>query len=203
MKTKGKLSIGNGSFLLVLALSAVLTVTNKTYAQDRWGLTLRGGADFATAKLGDADLKTGFGFEGSVSYRFLSHLHAQAGWSWNKFKTNQSFAGSDVDFEETGYLAGLQFIHPIADSKFSYLVGAGATYNHIETENPEGDIIADSGHGFGWQAEAGISIEVFKHWKLIPSVRYRALSRELKIDETITPVDLKYIATQLGITWSF
>ena len=83
------------------------------------------------------------------------------------------------------------------------MVGGAATNNHIETENPEGKIIADSGHGFGWQAEAGVSIEFLKHLSVLPSVRYRSLSRELKIDETVTPVNLQYITAQLGITWIF
>ena len=66
-------------------------------------------------------------------------------------------------------MAGLQFIHPIRESRFSYLIGAGTTYSHIETENKEGDIIADSGHGFGYHADVEVSIELSKHFKLTPS----------------------------------
>jgi opacity protein-like surface antigen len=186
--------------MLTLIISANVTVA---FAQERWGFTIRGGADFPTAKLGDADLKTRFGFEGAVSYRFLSHLYANAGWSWNKFNSDQSFAGANIDFEETGYFAGLQFIHPIGESRFSYLVGAAFTYNHIETENKEGEIIDDSGHGFGYQVDAGVSIKLIKRLQLVPSVRYRSLSRTIKIAEQSTPVDLNYIAGQLGLTWNF
>jgi hypothetical protein len=40
------------------------------------------------------------------------------------------------------------------------MLKGGATYNHIETENSEGEIIDDSGHGFGWQAGTGLSLAI-------------------------------------------
>ncbi len=204
MKTTSRILGNLRQAAIALTFTSLITASSNTiHAQERFGLTLRGGADCATVKLGDADLNTGFGIEGSISYRFLTHLHANAGWSWNRFKSEKSFAGSDITFEETGYLAGLQYIHPLGESRFSYLIGAGATLNHIEVENNEGEIIANSGHGFGWQADAGVSIELLKRLQLIPSVRYRSLSRTIKIDEISTPTDLNYIAIQLGLTWNF
>ncbi|NJR76063.1 MAG: opacity protein, partial [Scytonema sp. CRU_2_7] len=106
----------------------------------------------------DADLKTGFGGELVLAYRFMPHLGAYAGWGWNKFNAKQSFMGADTDFEETGYVLGLQFIHPIGESKFSYVLRGGAIYKHIESENAEGKIMADTGHGWGWQGDIGLSI---------------------------------------------
>ena len=186
-------------------ISAVilLLISSAVIAQKKWSVELRPGVNFATAKLADADLKTGFGFEGAFAYKFMPHLAAYAGWSWNKFAANKSFAGNNVDFEETGYSFGLQFIHPIKKSKISYMIKGGGTYNHIETENSEGKIINDTGHGLGWQVGGGMTILIGKRWLLIPEVRYRSLSRDIKIGDGTTPVDLNYISTGIGISYSF
>jgi hypothetical protein len=172
-------------------------------AQNRWGVEFRSGIDFATKDIADADLKTGFGFEGTVAYRFMPHLAAYAGWSWNHFEVDQSFAGSDASFEEAGYTFGFQFLHPFGESEVDYLVRLGGTYNHLEIENNSGDIIIDSGHGLGWQAEAGFVIHLSGKFSLLPSVRYRALSRDIKIDNTNTSIDLNYVSVGVGLSWSF
>ena len=118
-------------------------------------------------------------------------------------RVDQSFAGTDASFEETGYTFGLQFIHPIGESDVSFLVRAGGTYNHIEVENKDGEIIIDSGHGLGWQAEAGLKIHMSENFSLLPSVRYRSLSRDIEINNTNTSVDLNYVSVGVGLSWSF
>jgi hypothetical protein len=185
-------------FGIVLLLSAQLVT-----AQSRWSLEARGGASFATQDFGDADLGVGFGFEGTAAYRFMPHLSAFAGWGWNQFSADQSFAGSDVHFEETGYTFGLRFIHPFGTSKLNYLIEGGGLYNHIEVENNSGDIITDSGHGLGWQIGAGLAIPLGDRWRLTPSVRFRSLSREIEINEVVTATDLNYVSVGAGISWLF
>jgi opacity protein-like surface antigen len=170
--------------------------------QRKWSFELRPGVNFATKKLGDTDLKTGFGAEGTFSYRFMPHVSAYAGWSWNKFSAAKSFAGSNMDFEETGYCFGLQLIHPIAQSNVNYMIKGGGTYNHIETENSEGTITNDSGHGLGWQLGIGAAVPVSKRLSIIPEVRYRSLARDIKINNVKTPVDLNYISAGLGLSLS-
>src|SRR5690606_32054219 len=49
----------------------MLFVYNATVAQDRWSIALGSGVNFPTQDLGDAKLRTGFGFEGTVAYRFM------------------------------------------------------------------------------------------------------------------------------------
>src|SRR6056297_454314 len=93
-----------------LAIGVILSLT--TFAQPtqkKWGFEFNTGASLATKKLADAQLKTGFGFEGLLHYRFMPHLGIYGGWGWNKFASDQSFAGSNTDFEETGYVFGLQY----------------------------------------------------------------------------------------------
>jgi opacity protein-like surface antigen len=189
--------------LLTVVIMATIIVSFQANAQNKWSLEFRPGVNFATKDISDADLGLGFGFEGTIVYRFMPHLAAYAGWSWNHFAVDQSFAGTDASFEETGYTFGLQFIHPMGESDISYLVRAGGTYNHIEIENNNGDIIIDSGHGLGWQAEAGLSIPLSEKFSLLPSVRYRSLSRDIEIENVSTSVQLNYFSVGVGLSWSF
>lgn len=175
------------------------------HAQSRWSVEFRPGINFPTAKVENIDLEIGFGFEGTAAFRFMPHLAGYAGWGWNTFKSNEPMvgAGSETDFEETGYTFGLQFVHPISKSSVSYLLRAGAIYNHIEMENSAGDIVEDSGHGFGWQVEAGLDIDLGRKWSLRPELRYRSLSRDLIINTTSTNVDLNYLSIGTGISKTF
>lgn len=91
---------------LVLGL-ALFLATDTTNAQSPFSWEIRAGVDFATQDVGDADLNTGFGFEGTLAYHFMPHLSAYAGWGWHRFSADDSFAGSSTDFEETGYTFGL------------------------------------------------------------------------------------------------
>lgn len=189
--------------LFTIVALTLLTVFNQSRAQDKWSLELRPGVNYATQDIADANLELGFGTELTIAYRFMPHLAAYAGWSYNNFAVDQSFAGADASFEETGYTFGFQFIHPIGESTLSYLVRVGGTYNHIEIENNDGDIIIDSGHGLGWQVEAGLAIPLSERFSLLPSVRYRSLNRDVKIENVSTSVDLNYLSVGAGLSWSF
>lgn len=181
--------------MLILAASAD--------AQSRVAVEVRSGVDVATQDLGDADLDTGFGFDGLVSYRFMPHFHVFGGWGWHRFTADESFAGSDVDFEETGYSFGVEFLHPLAETNLKIYLRGGGVYNHIEVENSDGDITYDTGHGLGLQGEAGLAISMGNHWMLKPGVRYRSLSREFEINNTIYDTELTYLSFALGISRSF
>ncbi|MDZ4702739.1 MAG: hypothetical protein SH848_02345, partial [Saprospiraceae bacterium] len=64
-----------GALVIILLLSSLVA-----QGQDRWSIEFRPGINFPTQKLGDADLKTDFGFEGSLAYRFMPHLSVYGGW---------------------------------------------------------------------------------------------------------------------------
>jgi opacity protein-like surface antigen len=187
--------------LLTLAV-LVFTFTSLT-AQDKWSVEIRPNLDFPTQDLGDAELNPGFGIEVAIGYRFMEHLGAYAGWGYNTFNADNSFAGTDTDFDETGYTFGFQFIHPIHNSSISYLLRAGGIYNHIEAENWEGDILADSGHGLGWEIGAGLQIDLGSQWNLRPQFGYRELSREIETGSFKGDVDLNYISFGVGIAKIF
>lgn len=188
--------------LIILPL-VLFIITQNANAQNNLSLEVRPGVAVPTEKLGDADLNIGFGIEATLAYRFMPHLSAYAGWGWHKFNSEDSFAGSDVDFEETGYTFGLQFVHPLWDTNLDYLIRAGGIYNHLEVENNDGDITADSGHGFGWQAEAGLVLPLGDKWRLMPGVRYRSLTSDFEIGGVTTSTDLRYIEPGVGLSVTF
>jgi opacity protein-like surface antigen len=190
--------------LAFLLFAFAMAVAHNTAAQDRFSVQFRPGVSFATTDLGDANLKTGLGFEFSAAYRFMPHVSAYAGWGWTRFSSGESFAGADTDFEETGYIFGLQFLHPFHNnSPFEYFLKAGGTYNHIEAENPEGVIFADSGHGFGFQVETGLSFSLNESWRLTPGIKYQSLSRNLTMGEVAYSVNLNYLSIGATISKTF
>ena len=172
-------------------------------AQSRWRFELGGGAAFATEDLGNTSLGTGFGFEGTVGYRVQPHLWVYAGWDWHRFPSDVSTV-ADSDFEETGYAFGLQFEHPIRGSEAVALrLRGGGTYNHIEVENTAGDPVADSDHGLGWEAGAGLALRLDDRWQVTPGIRFRSLSQDLALDGPRTAADLRYIAVEVGLSRRF
>lgn len=191
-------------FFIPLVSILLLFVSNPVMAQDRFGVELRIAPQFATQDLGDANLNTGFGSEVVFSYRFLPHLAAYGGWGYGRSSADgTSFAGTDVDVEETGYTFGLQFVHPVRTSRYGYFIRAGGVYNHIEIENDAGDITADSGHGLGWQIGAGPVVTLGQKWTVMPGLRYRSLSRNIDVGGGSADVDLTYFSAGVGITRTF
>ncbi|MFO7789076.1 MAG: outer membrane beta-barrel protein [Bacteroidales bacterium] len=188
-------------------LGLLMMVSSATFSQNtdkRFAFELNGGAAFPLTELNNTNLNTGIGFEGIFHYRFMAHTGVFAGWGWNRFAADQSFAGDDVCFEETGYIFGLQFMHPIADSRFSYYFRAGGLYNHIETENADGEIINDSKHGLGYQLGGGINYNLSNNWSLNMGVKYNSLNRESTFEGVTKSLDYKYIsAVRAGIVKHF
>jgi len=187
----------------VITLAGILLMgASGVQAQSRFSLEFRGGPAFATADLDETALRTGVGFEFLAGFRLQEHLGAYAGWDWHRFPTDEPFAGDDFDIEDTGYAFGLQFRHPFTDV-FGGFVRAGSVYNHIELENEAGDIIADSGHELGWEAGGGLLFPVGRNFVLTPGIRYRTYSATLEVNDVKIPVDLSYLAAEIGITWTF
>jgi hypothetical protein len=195
MKTKVFVAL---SLLTFFALNGMAQESGK-----RFGFELSSGASFAVSKPGDAEMKTGPGFEGIFHYRFLPYTGVFAGWGWNRFSSENSFAGMNADFEETGYVFGLQFMHPIGSLPLSYYVRAAGLYNHIEIESEAGDIIYDSGHGMGWQLAGGLAVNLGKNWSLTPGVKFNALSREINFEGADEQMDFNYLSIRVGILKKF
>ena len=183
--------------------AALLVVAPELSAQ-RLSMDLRGAVATPTAKLAGTELETGFGFGATLAYRIQPHLHLYGGWDWMHFSANQSFAGAEMDFEETGYTFGLRFEHPFrAGAALAYRLEGGGTYKHNELENTAGDLVANTGHGLGYEAGVGLVVPIRSAWSLAPTLRYRSLTRDYSVAGSSTEGDLRYIALEVGLSRSF
>jgi hypothetical protein len=111
-----------------------------------------------------------------------------------------------MDFEETGYVFGLRWEHPLPNERgngMAVWARAGGTLKHIEVEDGEGEIVSDSGHGLGWEVGAGLSLPLGERFSLTPGIRYKALSRELEVGSSPTDWDLSDVTFELGGRWHF
>jgi opacity protein-like surface antigen len=106
------------------------------------------------------------------------------------------------DVEHNGYAFGLQFQHPLY-RRTGYWVRAGGLYTHIGLEDDDGGLAGDTDHEFGWEAGGGLRVPLSERFALMPGVRYRALSADLRVGDTTTPVDLSYVALEIGLQFSF
>lgn len=191
---------------MTTAALSIFLAAGPLQGQSRWSLDFQGFAAAPTTEMAGEDLGTGLGFEGSLGYKIYHHMSVYAGWDWTHFNPDESFAGSDLDFEETGYVFGLRWEHPFTGEVGDGLAGwvrAGGTYKHIEVEDDEGEIVEDSGHGLGWEVGAGLSIPLSARWRLTPTVRYQALSRDLTVGSASAEADLNYLSFGLGARWHF
>ena len=192
MKTVTSMSLG----LLMVVLSVSMN------AQGLFSVAFRPSSSVPLKDLGTMNLKKGGGFEATFSYQFIEGFTVYGGWGWNIFLPEEDLAPFD-HFEETGYRFGIQRIQPLSKkSKLNFLLSGGAVLNHIESENEEGDIIDDSGHGIGWEADLGMSIPLNERWQIVPGVRYHSLSREIETDGVAESVDLNYIAIGVAVSWT-
>ena len=182
---------------------AALTLASPASCQQRWAFEVRSQGSIGTQDVERESSEYGFGYEASLQYRFVEHVSAYAGWDWTRFNAFESIAGPDMDMEETGYAMGLRFEHPFsAGERAAYWVRGGATINHLELENTDGDVVDNSGHGLGWEAGAGVALPLGQNWMMTPGLRYRSLNRDLGID-TKVPVELRYIALEFGLSVRF
>lgn len=185
---------------IIISCIILLLCSNVIISQNKWSVEFRPAIDFPSEDLENSNIKTGFGFEVRATYLFMEHLSAYAGWGFNTFEIEDF----NYDLDETGYVFGLQFNHPLgASERLYYILRVGATYNHLELENTEGDLLDDSGHGLGWQIGAGLGYNLGDNWDLRPTVRFSSLSRDLEIDNENINVDLNYLSFGIGITKTF
>lgn len=180
----------------------LLTFMSTVYGQQRFSAEFRPGISFPLDKMGGSKINTGYGFEFTAAYDVIQDVGVYAGWGWKKFDADNAFLNDRVDIEETGYTAGIQYIYRNRSS-LSYLIRGGLVYNHLELEDNDGELIADSDHGIGWQAEAGISLEIGNHWFLRPTLRYRNLPGNIEVFNGQMAVDLQYISLGVGLAKRF
>jgi len=189
---------------LATAMITVFTLTSVVQeSEKRFGIELDGDVSIVASDLNGANLNTGLGFETILQYRFMPYTSVYGGWGYTHFNANESFAGSDIDFEQTGYILGLQFKRAISNSPISYFLRGGMLYSHIETENNAGDIISDTGHGVGFQVAGGIEVSMGKNWSLAPELKYNSLSGETELEGMNYELDLRHVSARMGLVKRF
>jgi opacity protein-like surface antigen len=189
--------------IIATATLATLLQLSPAAAQGPWGIQLRGNGAIATQDQDRETTQEGFGFGATIDYFFMPHVAAYAAWDLTHFAAHEML-GANRDLEETGYALGLRYQHPIrALGRTDGWVRAGAMYNHMELENDEGDVISDSGHDLGWEAGAGLAFGLNNGWSVNPGFRYRSLSRDLDVAGASVPVELQYVAFEIGVARRF
>ncbi|MDA3912511.1 MAG: outer membrane beta-barrel protein [Bacteroidales bacterium] len=177
--------------------------TNHEAPLETFSLEFNGGPSIATNNLSGSRLNPGFGFEASILWNFMPHTGVYAGWGWNRLDSESSFVGNDACFEETGYVLGLQFKHPIKSTNILWFLRAGMLYNHIEVENAEGVIVADTGHGSGFQVVGGVDFLLGKGWSISPGIKFNSLTRSLEYEQDSQQLRYKYVSLRVGLVKSF
>ena len=190
--------------LIVVALAAGACLAQQDAAAQRTSVDLRVVGAAPAQRFAGADLSLGLGLGATLAYRVAPSFAAYAGWDWVHFQADQSFAGTDMDFEETGYTLGARFEHPTSEaSRVKFRIEAGATYKHVEIENQAGDIIEDSGHEFGFEAGGGLIVPLASQWWLTPTVRFRTLTPDFTVSGATTNAKLRYAGLELGVSRAF
>jgi len=190
--------------LFTIMTLAGMTVSGLTQERaHRFGFEFNAGASMAVSEPAGTSLKPGMGFEGVFHFRILDHTGIYAGWGWNRMAADNSFAGDNARFEETGYVFGIQHTQPLANSPLGLFLRAGGLYNHIEVESAEGAITHDTGHGLGFQVACGLRVDLGSNWSLQPGVRFNYLSSELDIEGVTASLDHHYLALRVGIVKMF
>ena len=174
----------------IVAVITLILTFNPLNAQDRWRWQLYSGMAFPIHHFDESEINNGFGFEGTVSYRFLTNLSAYSGWGWHQFSTDGSLDRGKVDIDETGFYYGIQYEKPIRQSSLSYFIRSGGIIGNIETEFKKDQLFSDSKYGMGWQVGTGVIIHLNNGQCITPSIRYRSLSRDLTLPEYNTSIDL-------------
>lgn len=188
----------------IIVFVAALAVPSISGAQDRWSAEVLPGVAIPTEKLGDADVNRGVGADATIGYRVMHHLSVYGGWGWRHFPTDVTFMGKDVEIEETGYAFGARFEHPLGSAGLSELViRLGGTYDHVEVEDSDGNIVDDSGHGLGFEVGTGIAFRLGDKWRVTPGARFRSTSREFTDGAVVPQAKLRYVALEIGFSRRF
>ena len=122
---------------------------------------------------------------------------------WNHFRPNIHLRVWTSPLEETGYIFGLQFKQNLPGSPVSCFVRGAGLYNHLETENSDGNVISDSGHGLGWQVAGGFDIPLSTKWSITPGVKFNTLRRDTEYEGISHELNHRYVSVRVGFLRRF
>jgi hypothetical protein len=73
----------------------------------------------------------------------------------------------------------------------------------VEIENQDGDILFDSGHSLGFEFGAGLTFAIGDAWRFVPMARFRSLSPEFDMNNSVMKGDLRYVGLEAGFSLRF
>lgn len=186
---------------IVLAALALAGTASSAAAQ-RVSADFRLAVASPTEQVAGTDLETGLGMGAVISLSLMPRLHLYGGWDWLQFPA-KAVGGVDRDFEETGYTFGLRFEQPFrSEAGVRLRAEAGGTLKHIEVEDDDGNLVADTGHDWGYELGAGLRVPFGMSWSLVPMFRYRSLGTEFS-GAVPSTADLRYVGFELGLSRHF
>lgn len=187
-----------------LAPALLLGMAPAAIAQESpWQIEGRLGAALPLGDLGDVELDPGISLSATLSYRLTDSLAVYGGWGWHLLGAEEVEATPDGAVEETGYVLGLAFESPLAETGLDYRLHGGVTYEHIEIEDDDGDVVEDTGHGAGFELGAALVWPLSEQLSLTPGLRYRYLSRDIELGEQSSSEELTFVSTEVGLAWRF
>jgi hypothetical protein len=186
----------------IAAIGITAAAPTLAHAQGVWSLEIRPGASAPTNSFTTTDLEAGLGFEGSIGYRVANGLSLFGGWDWQHRRANATLFGSSEDVEDTGYVYGLRFVTP-GDALAKPFLRVAGLWNHVELEDEDGALVADSEHTPGFEVGGGLDLSLGESWSLTPGVRYRRFEPTVRFGTTESKTTLSYLAFDVGIAWTF
>lgn len=190
--------------LVAAALIATLPLSLTAQSEEKRGaFEINGGIALSAAFPGDVINNIGAGAEALFHYRVARHFGLYGGWGYNAFRSEYGPANNRCDFEETGYIIGLQYKRPLEFANVSFFVRGAFQYKHIEVEDPSGELLFDTTHGPGGQVGFGLDLPLSEKWSVVPELKFSTLS---SVDGNVTAdqiPDRNYFSARIGILKRF
>jgi hypothetical protein len=190
--------------IVAAALIAALPLSLTAQSEEKRGaFEINGGIALSASLPGDVISNVGAGAEALFHYRVTKHLGLYGGWGYNAFRGEYEPAGNRCDFEETGYIIGLQYKRPLEFTNVSFFVRGAFQYKHIEIEDPSGELLFDTTHGPGGQAGFGLDLPLSEKWSIVPELKFSTLLSKADIATAEQIPDRNYFSARIGILKRF
>jgi hypothetical protein len=171
--------------------------------EKRIAFEVNGGLSLSLNLSGDPVTNFGAGAEVLIHYRLTNHFGLYGGWGYNAFRNDYATAVYRCNFEETGYIIGMQYKRLIEASNLSVFVRGAYQYKHIEIEDTAGELLFDTAHGSGLQAGFGIDLPLTAGWSLLSEIKFNALPERKNQAVAVIISDRNYLSLRLGILRRF
>ena len=156
------------------------------------------------------NIDLGMGADGIIGFDAYRNMGVFAGWGFNAF-------GNDYfSLDESGLMYGFQYKNTFKESRFFYLIRAGAIYNHIKIKGGKNiffdEFSYDSGHSHGLHASGAIEYSLGRGWAVSGSVKYHQFKKTVLLPESeLFPgfgetgynIHLRYMGLRVGLVKNF